>query len=379
MKKIFSILLLGFIVAIIHSCSDDDDFPVPPASTSPEFSVVINNNEFAPATVTFTNKSVIPERAGEVAYYWNFGDGNSSTETSPSHLYEEPGAYKVNLVAVTQGSLEVSEITRSIVIKDPNATGVRAFFSDGSSIFTAFINSQAPISEPLGITGLGDVYGMVVDTLNNKLYIADYDAGKIFRSNLDGSNFEEFRSGIGDPDGLAIDYDANQIYWDTSDGVRRGNLNDTNVNQFEEFVTGQGNDPEGIAIDAVNNKLYWNNYTGGVWSKNLDGSGESEIISTGGGGAIIVVDNKIYFDDFAANYDTKLKSANLDGTGVATVAVGISRRVYGIAFDSEEQKIYWVDRYEGTIVRSNLDGSSPEIWFKDEAIETRAIAIGKKL
>jgi PKD repeat protein len=379
MKKIFYLLIAGLVMSVIHSCSDDD-YPVPPASTVPEFSVSIDNNEFAPATVTFTNESVIPERAGDVSYFWNFGDGTSSTETNPTHLYNDPGAYPVNLVIVTQGSLEVIELTKDIVIKDPNASGVPLYFTDGASIFTGLINSQAPIVTPVGIDGLGDVYGMTIDTVTSKLYIADYDAGKIYRSDLDGSNFEEFRAGIGEPDGLVIDYVGNKLYWDTSNGIRRGDLANTDKGQFEEFVTGQTNDPEGIAIDPVSGKLFWNNYDGGVWSKKLDGSGQTEIIPGGqGGGSVIVIGNKIYFDEYIASGDIYLKSANLDGTGVATIATGISRLVYGLAYEPGEEKIYWVDRNKGTIMRANLDGSSPEPWYVDDNIGPRGITIGKKI
>jgi PKD repeat protein len=378
MRKIFYLLIAVLVVSAI-SCSDDD-FPVPPASTVPAFSVSIDNNEFAPATVTFTNQSIIPERAGAVTYYWNFGDGTSSNQPSPTHLYEEPGAYPVNLVIVTQGSLEIIELTKNIVIKDPNASGTPLYFTDGASIFSGLINSQAPIVTPLGIDGLGDVYGMTIDTVNSKLYIADYDAGKIYRSDLDGSNFEEFRSGIGEPDALVIDYDENQLYWDTSNGIRRGDLDDTNLNQFEDFVTGQSNDPEGIAIDPVTRKLFWNNYDGGVWVKNLDGTGQNEIIPGGqGGGSVIIVGNKIYFDEYIASGDIHLKAANFDGSNISTVATGISRVVYGIAYEPEENKIYWVDRNKGTIMRANLDGTSPEPWYVDTNIGPRGIAIGKKM
>src|SRR5690606_17842353 len=97
--------LIIFLVAVglvwLQGCGEED-YPVPPASTVPKFSVSIDNNEFAPATVSFTNESIVPERAGNVTYLWNFGDGTSSQETSPVHLYETPGVYEVKLVVLTE-------------------------------------------------------------------------------------------------------------------------------------------------------------------------------------------------------------------------------------------------------------------------------------
>ncbi len=373
-NRIYFLFIACLGVVWLQGCGDND-FPVPPASTVPNFSQVIDNDEFAPATVTFKNESVIPERAGTVTYLWNFGDGTSSTETNPVHLYTDPGVYRVNLVIVTESSLEINEVTQTIVLKDPNATGTPVFFTNGSTVFTALINEQDPVPVSIGITALQDSYGMLIDTVNNQLYISDYGGDKILVADLDGKNLREFRKDIGDPNGLAIDYENNHIYWDTGNGLRRGNLDDDDLGQYEDFVTGQAKDPEGISIDPVNRTIYWNNYDGGVWMKNLDGTGEKEIVPGGqGGGSIIVIGDRIYFDEYIASGDIHLKYANLDGTGVSTVATNISRLVYGLAYDRYEDKIYWVDRNKSTIMRANLDGSEPEIWLGAGA---RGIVIGK--
>lgn len=375
-RRIYIGLFLCLGLGWLQSCGDDD-FPVPPASTVPKFTVSIDNNDFAPAMASFTNTSIIPERAGTVTFLWNFGDGGSSGETNPSHLYESPGVYKVSLVVIAEASAEINEFSQSVVIRDPNASGTPVFFTNGSTVFTALINEQAPVVTSIGITSLRDSYGMAIDTVNDKLYIADFDAGKILVADTDGSDLKDFRTGIGEPDAVAIDYQNNRLYWDTGNGIRRADLDNDDLTQFEEFVTGQANDPEGIAIDPVTGSLFWNNYDGGVWTKKLDGTGEKAIIPGGlGGGSIIVVGNRIYFDEFIATGDIYLKSANLDGTGVSTIATGISRVVYGIAYDKDEDKIYWVDRSKNTIMRANLDGSSPEPWYN--GMSARGLVIGKR-
>lgn len=49
-------------------------------------------------TVNFTNGSV-----GAVQYEWSFGDGETSTQTNPTHTYDEnPNEYEVILVAISQ-------------------------------------------------------------------------------------------------------------------------------------------------------------------------------------------------------------------------------------------------------------------------------------
>ena len=365
------------MAALMNSCAKDD-FPVPPASTVPNFTYTIDNDAFSPATVSFTSTSIVPGNVGEATYYWNFGDSTSVQGANPSHVYLRSGAYQVNLVVVTSVSLEIKEITKTIVIKDANASGTPVYFTDGSLVYSALVNNQAPIVVALPIAGVQDSYGMTFDTVHNKLYISDYGAGKIFQSDPDGSNLIVFRSGLDSPNAMSIDYLQNQLYWDTGSGIQRADIGNSDVNQKEDFVTGQPNDPDGISINAVNRTLYWINYNGGVWRKNLDGSGETELLPMVDGGSILVVKDRIYYDQYVASGDIHLKSANLDGTGVAVLATAISRVVYALAYEPSQQKIYWGDRNFGTIMRANLDGSDAEPWYVAAGSSPRGIVFGKK-
>lgn len=365
-------------MALIYQSCTKDKFPVPPASTVPLFTYTIDNEELAPATVSFTNISIIPEVVGDASFLWNFGDGTSSSELNPSHLYEQSGAYTVNLVVLTSISLEINEFAKVVVIKDPNASGTPIYYTDGSQIYEGLINSQDPIFTTLNGASAQSSYGMIMDTANLHLYMSDYGADKIYRSNLDGSNFIEFRTGVDSPIGLSIDYQENQIYWNTGSGIQRANLDDTDVSQKEDFVTGQSNDPDGLSIDLINRKIYWVNYDGGLWVKNLDGSGETELIPDIEGGSILVIGDRIYFDQWIGSGDVHLKSANLDGSDVSTIATNMTKVVYALAYDSDEQKIYWGDRGTDAIMRANLDGSNLETWYLNEGVDPRGITIGIK-
>jgi PKD repeat protein len=377
MKQIFLLLGFGVMLAWGTSCKKED-YPVPPASTVPNFSYTISNDGFAPAVVSFTNTSIVPENVGTASYYWNFGDNTSGEGANPVHTYTTSGAFQVRLVVVTSTSFEIKETSKTIVIKDPNASGIPIFFTDGGLVYNGLVNNQAPIISTLPVTGLLDSYGMMYDSVNNHLYISDYDAGKIFRCNPDGSGQIDFRTGLDAPNAMSIDYQLKQLYWDTGTGIQRADLNSTDVAQKEDFVVGQANDPDGISIDPVNRTLYWINYNGGVWKKNLDGSGEAEILPGVEGGSLIVAGNKIFFDQYIAAGDIHLKSANLDGSNVAVLATGITRVVYALAYEATEQKIYWGDRNIGTIWRAKLDGSEKEPWFVDANISPRGITFGKK-
>jgi gliding motility-associated-like protein len=51
------------------------------------------------APVLFVNTS-----SNANSFYWNFGDGNSSTDFSPTHLYDSPGVYNVSLVVFDENN-----------------------------------------------------------------------------------------------------------------------------------------------------------------------------------------------------------------------------------------------------------------------------------
>ena len=84
--------------------------PVQHPLPSSEFSINVNSG-FAPFTVSFTG----PSGAAITAYSWIFGDGNSSNEANPSHTFNEPGQYSVNLTVSGPGGS--SSFARQITVK----------------------------------------------------------------------------------------------------------------------------------------------------------------------------------------------------------------------------------------------------------------------
>ena len=54
-------------------------------------------------------------------FFWDFGDGNSSTDYSPVHTYLSGGSYDVTLVSSTNNGCVVDTVTSTIIITIPSA------------------------------------------------------------------------------------------------------------------------------------------------------------------------------------------------------------------------------------------------------------------
>ena len=103
---------------------------------------------------------------------WNFGDGDSSTEFEPSHLYADTGTYKVRLIVFP--GLYCADTANAIAVVYPF---VRAGFSYSDSCSVqplSFINTSSSTSGK--ITG---VYWSAFKDTTLKLFSTDYNA--VFR------------------------------------------------------------------------------------------------------------------------------------------------------------------------------------------------------
>ena len=83
-----------------------------------DFSSTLPNRCRPPFPITFTNNSTGP---GTLTYFWNFGDGNTSTQQNPSHTYATTGAYNV-LLAVTSSNGCTDTLRRTSAVNIQNIT-----------------------------------------------------------------------------------------------------------------------------------------------------------------------------------------------------------------------------------------------------------------
>lgn len=111
---------------------------IPPKSC---FSTAYNTYE-VDETVNFTNCSQDAE-----TYSWNFGDGSTSTEMSPSHKYSSTGNYSVSLTATGNGLTDTKTTTINVVMTPPTASFTTQYTTYDVGEYINFTNqSQNAVS-----------------------------------------------------------------------------------------------------------------------------------------------------------------------------------------------------------------------------------------
>ena len=112
------------------------------AGVDADFSMNVNGACNPPVTVNFTNLSTGP---GTLSYFWDFGDGNFSTQPNPVNVYTAPGSYSIKLVTISTGGCRDSIIKTNAInigVNDASFTASADNVCEGSTI--VFTNTSTP-------------------------------------------------------------------------------------------------------------------------------------------------------------------------------------------------------------------------------------------
>jgi PKD repeat protein len=330
-----------------------------------------------PLLVEFT-----PLVAGDVAaFYWRFGDGETSTESSPVHVYRAAGTYDVFLsVTLANGTHGTAE-KEALVQVDTVARKA------GRLTELYWLNTGN------GTIHRGDRAGYDEDTIVQYIYrggdlavaggyVFWTEDDKIYRANYDGTGQKAIVTNQTGLFSVAVDNELDQIYWSClpstpysnsswNGHVKRANLDGAGVTVLKTFDDWGLPFVQWIRGDGDGEKVYWflDDYNiVGPRAVSYMASGDEKIQygevpalsahlvkATIGSMSTMAID----VSDGPAAYvywttGKTIKRCRVDGSDTTTV-LGNLDYPKGIAVDLIEGKMYWSDG-DG-IHRANVDGS----------------------
>lgn len=198
------------------------------------------------------------------------------------------------------------------------------------------------------------------------LYYTSGDTDAIRKVQLDGSSEEVIADLSEDPFGVAIDLVNEKIYFSETTVIKRSDLDGSNV---ETIITGQGFVWE-MAVDPAGGKLYWADNGDRIYRRsNLDGSNVEDLVSSSAapiGVALDLVNGKLYMGDQGS-----VTRSNLDGSSQEVV---IFNTAQWLAVDSAGGRIFYVNS-SSTLRRVNFDGTNDTLIFNGGTDLLRGIAI----
>ena len=107
------------IVTRFGCSSDAADITIPPAASSPVAAFTASPRDavalYGPLTINFMNESTDASN-----FFWDFGDGSSSTEKNPGHAYNQKGDFTVKLTATNTNSCSTSVSKTHVAIIQNN-------------------------------------------------------------------------------------------------------------------------------------------------------------------------------------------------------------------------------------------------------------------
>jgi PKD repeat protein len=381
-KNLFYIILILFAVISLTGCKKYElGNPLP--STVSDFSYTIDNDGYAPATVTFTNKSL-----NATGYQWDFGNGKTSTETNPVMYYETPGLYTVTLTCTPVNEVHYNKLVKTLAVnvKDPLAGLTKVLYfttrgADGGGIHMVILNDEAPIVQDFETVELSRPYGIAIDTSNNKVFVSDYSLGYIYRFNPDGKNPVRIldvnvagQEIVEQPEALMVVGD--KLYWGRTGGIYRCNFDGSNPEVFLQTSVDIAPEwPVDMQYDEATGLIYLVNdrtdYSGGYFSLNIDGTNLQELVLDIDGTAIEVdtETHKTYMAVYGADgtviTENGIYMCNNDGTALSKIADFGTKATWGMTMDTELKKLFWAYKIsnsapDGKIVRANMDGTGQE-------------------
>ena len=273
------------------------------------------------------------------------------------------------LLALTLGITLYSQTAyRNLIWGDRSTQSLRAINLNQIPPYSAINFSGTSQNTPLGIA---------IDTLADKIYVADAGTHTIKKYNFDGTggttllDSNSFTGLTHEPYGIILL--NGEVWWSAATGIYKVKMTGANPMKVIDFGQGPPELPLALVYHEATQKLFVVNdkttYNGGLYSMNLDGSNLTLVISSVEATAITLDTwNDLFYmaakGGSATNFPTtSIYGVTLDGTVAFPIANQGLQPTTQIVYDQPNEWVYFGQKNsaaaaDGKLVRCDWDGSN---------------------
>jgi len=226
------------------------------------------------------------------------------------------------------------------------------------------LNQENPVKKRLGNERIELSYELVYDAGKNQLYWLDNIGKKVGRIGPGGTQSVKLNiEGMDTPVDIELDWVNKKLYW-IDYKLKKIFRSDLNGKQIQEFsYDSLMLRPSSVAVSAEDNLIFWSDMgLRKVFAATLDSGQVREIAFDLGTPVRIVLDKekkRIYWSDDQAH---RIYSSNFLGTDQRIIYEGgAEEHPFSLFLDKVENKLYWADYGLDIIQRANPDGSEVEV------------------
>ena len=205
-----------------------------------------------------------------VSYAWAFGDGGTSNDPSPIHVYRAAGTYTVSLTVELLDGYVVHRVRTDLITVSLAASMAALDYIYWIHVGTGSIwrgprgggnKEEVPLEGTFGISAL--------DVVGGWIYWADSSYGGVIRrARPDGSDQETLITGQRFVTDICVVPEAGTVFWvrepdyygcddDASGGVYMAFLSDLTPLRIAWYAPGADQFSRHVDVDVLGERIYW--------------------------------------------------------------------------------------------------------------------------